>query len=98
MKPIDLNLRCYQCGSRRLHVQAGTASPPDDPVFCQCCRTYLGRRSDIAFERRRFFADAANDAQAGDVAAMLPPPGSLSPPMLPEESESEPTPCPTSYR
>lgn len=96
MKPIDLNLRCYQCGSRRLDIQSGTASTTDDPVFCRCCRTYLGRRSDIAWERRRLFNGAANDPQEGKVASLLPIIGPMRFHELDDDADQAP--CPTPYR
>ncbi|MFC0338152.1 hypothetical protein SAMN05421848_2481 [Kushneria avicenniae] len=75
MRPTDINIRCFHCGSRRMTVRAGHMRPVDDPVHCRDCDTYLGRRSDLAFERRRLITGAANepfDVQSGAVALHVP--------------------------
>ncbi|WP_438764820.1 hypothetical protein [Kushneria sp. TE3] len=61
MRPTELNVRCFHCGSRRITVRSGHMRPVEDPVHCRDCDTYLGRRSDLAFERRRLIVGAAND-------------------------------------
>lgn len=96
MKPIDINLRCYQCGSRRLDIQSAATSTTDDPVYCRQCRTYLGRRSDIAWERRRLFTGAANEPREGEVARLLPVTERAN--LLELADESEPSPGPVPYK
>ncbi|REC94798.1 hypothetical protein [Kushneria indalinina] len=61
MRPTELNVRCFHCGSRRITVRSGHMRPVEDPVHCRDCDTYLGRRSDLAFERRRLIIGAANE-------------------------------------
>lgn len=75
MRPTELNVRCFHCGSRRIIVRSGHMRPVEDPVHCRDCDTYLGRRSDLAFERRRLIVGAANepfDVQPGAVALHTP--------------------------
>ncbi|WP_456269197.1 hypothetical protein M1D97_02615 [Kushneria sp. AK178] len=62
MRPTDINVRCFHCGSRRITVRSGHMRPVEDPVYCRDCETYLGRRSDLAFERRRLIIGAANES------------------------------------
>ncbi len=75
MRPTELNVRCFHCGSRRITVRSGHMRPVEDPVHCRDCDTYLGRRSDLAFERRRLITGAANepfDLPQGAVALHTP--------------------------
>lgn len=75
MRPTELNVRCFHCGSRRIIVRSGHLRPVEDPVHCRDCDTYLGRRSDLAFERRRLIVGAANepfDVQPDAVALHVP--------------------------
>ena len=77
MRPTELNVRCFHCGSRRIMIRSGNMRPVEDPVHCRDCDTYLGRRSDLAFERRRLIVGAANDpfdAQPDAVALHVPVP------------------------
>ncbi|MFC0267858.1 hypothetical protein [Kushneria aurantia] len=65
MRPSELNIRCFQCGSRSLHIHSVARHGADDPIYCRHCGTYLGLRSDIGWERRRLLTGAANDDRYG---------------------------------